>query len=165
MRTQTAATIATDAARDFDFWIGRWKVRNRRLHERLKGSTEWIEFDATTVARALPGGLGNEDEYRTAYWPGFVGMTFRFFDPAAERWSIHWVDNRRGVLEPPVVGSFRGDIGIFEGRDIFEGRSIRVRFTWSRLTSTSARWEQAFSEDDGKTWETNWVMDMTRDDG
>jgi hypothetical protein len=28
-----------DGSRDFDFWMGSWKVHNRRLRERLKGST------------------------------------------------------------------------------------------------------------------------------
>jgi hypothetical protein len=61
-----------------------------------------------------------------------------------------------------VTGSFSGDTGIFEGEDTFENRPIRVRFTWSRVTSPRPRWEQAFSDDDGTTWETNWIMDFTR---
>jgi hypothetical protein len=147
---------------DFDFFMGRWNVHNRRLRERLKGSREWIEFEATCVARPLLSGLGNEDEFRTDYWPGFLGMSFRFFDPQTKKWSIYWSDNRRGGMEPPVVGSFSGDVGIFEGPDTFEGRPILVRYTWSRVTTPSPRWEQAFSEDGGKTWETNWVNDFTR---
>ena len=147
---------------DFDFLMGRWKVHNHRLRERLKGSHEWIEFEATAVARPLPSGFGNEDEFHTDFWPGFIGMSFRFFDPRTKQWSIYWTDNRRGGMEPPVVGSFSGDVGIFEGPDTFEGRPILVRYTWSRVTTPSPRWEQAFSEDGGKTWETNWVNDFTR---
>jgi hypothetical protein len=152
-----------DDSRDFDFLMGSWKVNNRRLRERLKGSTQWDEFEATNVARPILNGLGNQDEYRTGFWKDFVGMSFRFFDPATKQWSIYWADSRRGVLDPPVVGSFSGDTGIFLGSDVFEGRPIRVRFIWSRVTSESPRWEQAFSADDGKTWETNWVMEMTRE--
>ena len=152
----------SDAARDFDFWIGRWNVKNRRLRERLKGSDEWDTFDATCVARPLAGGLGNEDEYRTDVDGGFVGLTFRLFDPKAQRWSLYWADSRRGVLDPPVVGSFSGDVGTFEGEDTFEGRPIRVRFVWTRISPQRARWEQAFSADGGSTWEPNWVMEMTR---
>lgn len=147
---------------DFDFFMGRWKARNRRLRERLKGSQEWIEFESTTSARPLLSGLANEDDFHTEYWPGFVGMSFRFFDPRTKQWSIYWSDNRRGGMEPPVVGSFSGDVGIFEGPDTFEGRPIVVRYTWSRVTTAHPRWEQAFSEDGGSTWETNWVADFTR---
>jgi hypothetical protein len=152
-------------ARDFDFWMGRWRIRNRRLRERLKGSTEWDDFDATGVTRPLLGGLGNEDEFRTDHWPGFIGMTFRFFNPETRQWAIYWADNRRGTLEPPVFGSFSGDTGHFYGDDTFEGRPIRVRFIWRHEGTQTAHWEQAFSVDGGATWETNWVMEMTRIDG
>jgi hypothetical protein len=155
---------AGDGARDFDFWMGSWKVHNRRLRERLRGSTTWDEFEATATARLLLGGVGNEDVFRTEFAGGFTGMSFRFFDKATGKWSIYWADSRKGTLEPPVVGSFRRDVGVFEGDDTLEGRPIRVRYTWSRVTTPTPRWEQAFSADDGKTWETNWVMDMKRYD-
>ena len=150
-------------SQDFDFWMGRRNVRNQRLVERLAGSDEWDEFESKVAARQLPGGLGNEDVFCTDYGGGFVGMSFRFYDPQTRRWSIYWADSRRpGLLEPPVIGSFSGDTGIFEGEDTFEHRPILVRFTWSRVTSPTPRWEQAFSDDGGETWETNWIMDFTR---
>lgn len=37
-----------------------------------------------------------------------------------------------------------------------------VRFEWTRPHSDAPRWEQAFSPDGGRTWETNWVMNFTR---
>lgn len=160
--TMKAAPVASDGARDFDFLMGRWKVHNRRLRERLRGSTEWDEFAATNVSRPLPGGLGNQDEYRTDHWPGFIGMALRLFDPATKRWAIYWADSVRGILEPPVFGGFRDGTGMFEGVDTFEGRPIRVRFIWSRVHTGAPRWEQAFSDDDGRTWETNWTMDFAR---
>jgi hypothetical protein len=90
-------------------------------------------------------------------------MSFRFFDPATDQWSIYWADSRRpGLLDPPVIGSFSDDFGIFEGDDTFDGRPIRVRFTWSGITTPTPRWEQAFSDDGGETWETNWIMDFRR---
>ena len=148
---------------EFDFLLGRWTVRNRRLVERLAGSDEWDEFESRAAARTLPGGLGNEDVYCTEYAGGFVGMSFRLFDPETELWSIYWADTRRpGRLDPPVVGSFDGDTGVFEGDDMLGDRPIRVRFTWSGVTTPTPRWEQAFSADGGETWETNWIMDFAR---
>jgi len=156
------AAAVRDGSADFDFWMGSWTVRNRRLVERLKGCTEWAEFHATSVARPLPGGIGNQDEFHTDYWPGFIGMSFRFYNRESGQWAIYWADSRRGVLEPPVFGSFEDGTGVFHGTDTFEGRPIRVRFIWSRVRSGSPRWEQAFSADEGRMWETNWVMEMTR---
>ncbi len=161
--SQTA--VAESTARDFDFWMGRWKGRNRRLRERLAGCEEWDEFDSKVIARSILGGTANEDVFLTEYAGGYVGMSFRFFDPETRLWSIYWADSRRpGPLDPPVVGSFDGDVGVFEGPDTFEGRPIQVRYTWSGATTPTPRWEQAFSDDGGETWETNWVMDFTRAD-
>ena len=155
-----------NGAHDFDFWMGSWNVRNRFLRERLKGSDDWVEFDAKVVARPLLDGLGNEDEFRTEHEGGFIGMSFRFYDPERKRWSIYWADTRRsGLLDPPVFGSFDGDEGVFEGTDALDGKPILVRFTWSRVRTPTPRWEQAFSSDNGRTWETNWVMDFARAEG
>ena len=106
---------------------------NRRLRKRLAGADEWEEFAATSVARPLLDGMGNEDEFRTDHDGGMIGMSFRFFDPVTRLWSIYWADSRRcGLLDPPVFGSFADGIGVFEGPDAFEGRPILVRFIWSR---------------------------------
>ena len=152
-----------DGRNDFDFWMGSWKVHNRCRRERLKGSDDWLEFEATVTARPLAGVLGNEDEFRTDHDGGFVGMSFRFFDPETKTWSIYWADSRRpGKLDPPVLGSFAGDIGRFEGEDTLAGKPILMRFDWSRVKTSSPLWEQSFSGDDGKSWETNWVMEFER---
>lgn len=159
-----ASTVqATSTASDFDFWTGSWTVRNRRLKRRLAGCEDWDEFEATSVARPLFDGLANQDEFRTDHDGGFTGMSFRFFDPETRRWSIYWADSRRpGLLDPPVKGGFDGDVGVFEGEDVLNGRPILVRFTWSGVDTPSPRWEQAFSDDGGRTWETNWIMEFTR---
>ena len=151
------------SASDFDFFMGSWTVRNRYLGERLRGSDDWEEFEATSEARPLPGVLGNEDEFRTEALGGFVGMSFRFFDPEAERWSIYWADSRRpGVLDPPVFGGFANGSGVFEGTDVLAGKPILVRFTWTDVDTGAPRWEQAFSGDGGESWEPNWVMEFAR---
>lgn len=152
-----------DPARDFDFLIGCWHVHNQRLMKRLQGSTEWETFEATSHMRLLPGGIGNYDDFTPVNWqPGFVGMSLRLFNRTTQHWSIYWVENQTGVLQPPVIGGFSNGVGLFEGPDEFQGQPIVVRFIWSHITATSARWEQAFSIDRGLTWEKNWVMELTR---
>ena len=159
----TAAQMV-GTARDFDFFMGIWSVHNRRLRRRLAGSDDWDEFPRRSSPARCSTASGTQDEFRTDYAGGFVGMSFRFFDPEMKRWSIYWADSRRcGKLDPPVFGAFSGDTGIFEGEDTFEGRPILVRFLWSGATIETPRWEQAFSDDDGETWETNWVMACTRE--
>jgi len=162
MTDMTSKAPERDGSHDFDFQTGRWRIRNERLVKRLAECTEWETFESTNRAWLLPGGLGNMDEYATDHWPGFVGLSLRLYDPRTRQWSIYWASNQKGTLDPPVVGSFANGVGVFEGRDELDGRPIVMRFVWSGITDTAARWEQAFSPDEGRTWETNWIMTMTR---
>jgi hypothetical protein len=149
---------------DFDFLIGIWKCRHRYLVRRLADCHDWIEFDGSCAARKILDGFGNMDE-NDIELPGdrYRGMSLRIWDPDSKRWSIYWLDSRRpGHLFSPVHGSFDKGVGTFYGDDTFEGRPIRVRYLWSRITGRTARWEQAFSLDEGNNWETNWYMDFTR---
>jgi len=152
-----------DGRADFDFLIGQWKSHNRRLRERLKGSTAWEEFEGAAVVRKVLGGLGNFDEITMDRSSGrIVGVTLRLYDPISQQWSLYWADSVNGILQTPMIGRFEKGRGEFFAQEIFEGQSIFSRFIWSGITETSCRWEQAFSADGGKTWETNWIMEFVR---
>lgn len=151
-----------DGRQDFDFLHGRWKIRNERLKRRLAGSDEWETFDAAQGCRPILDGLGNIDDFVSDWDGGYVGMALRLFDPQAKRWSIYWASDRTGILETPVTGGFKDGIGAFYGREVHEGRPVLQRFTWSEVTPSSAVWRQAWSVDEGKTWETNWIMRFSR---
>jgi len=145
---------------DFDFLTGSWLVANRRLRERLVGCTEWEEFDATSRAWPLLDGAANIDEFR--FPDGSTALTLRLFEPARRQWSLYWATSVHGVLFPPVHGGFVDGVGTFYGDDLHEGTPVRVRYIWSGITPTAARWEQAFSVDGEQTWETNWIMQLQR---
>lgn len=151
-------------AHDWDWLVGTWNVKHRRLKGRLEGSTTWEEFNGTSRLWLTLGGFGTIDD-NVVELPGgtYRAMTIRAFDPTTRRWAIWWLDARTPTaIEPPVYGSFKDGIGTFMGDDTFKGKPIKVRFQWSEITAMSARWEQAFSPDGGTTWETNWVMLFTR---
>ena len=152
-----------DGRADFDFLIGRWVVRHRRLRERLKGSTAWEEFAGTSIARPLLGGLGNIDENIMERASGRLeGVSMRLYDPLSQQWSIYWADSVSLILQPPMIGKFVRGRGEFYDQELFEGRAIFSRFIWSDITANSCRWEQAFSADGGRSWEVNWVMEFAR---
>jgi hypothetical protein len=158
-------TVANDpkGASDFDFLIGSWSVQHRQRKRRLADNDEWIEFSGTVRAETLLGGAGNMDDNILDHPGGaYRAATLRAFDPASATWSIWWLDGRTpGRLDPPMVGVFSGGVGTFYGDDLFEGRPIRVRFLWNAIAHERCRWEQAFSCDGGKTWETNWIMEFS----
>ena len=150
---------------DFDFLVGSWRVHHRRLKERLAGNQEWVPFEGTCVMRKLMDGFGNVDDNVLNLPEGaYRAVGLRSYDPKTAQWQIWWLDGRMpsNPLDPPVRGGFANGVGTFETDDTLRGKPIRVRFTWSKITPTSAHWEQAFSPDAGKTWETNWTMEFER---
>jgi hypothetical protein len=162
----TPATRNLSGLHDFDARVGTWTAHHRRLKERLAGSREWIEFDGTQTFWQVLEGYGNVDD-NTFEVPGgaaYRGVTLRAYDPKTGEWAIWWLDGRTpfGSLEPPVKGRFLNGVGTFYADDTLRGKPIRVRFIWSGITPTAAHWEQAFSPDGGKTWETNWITDFRK---
>lgn len=156
-----APAQSLSSVHDFDFFHGRWSVVNRRLRHPLTGSTDWQTFTGIQVCRPLLGGQANYDELEdTGGKP--IGLSLHLFDVATKRWTARWVSASDGKLQPPMTGGFAGDLGLFEGEDSNDGQRVLVRYTWSRLDTPTPRWEQAYSNDDGRTWETNWIMDYTR---
>lgn len=148
---------------DFDFLVGNWRTTQRKMVKPLSGSDEWETATGTVVNHRMFDGAANVDELDLPVF-GFKGISLRLLDPATQEWSIYWVNSRNGKLAlPPVVGRFdEHGVGEFFSDEEWEGRQIRVRYRWSDITETSAHWEQAFSTDEGETWETNWTADFTR---
>ncbi len=149
---------------DFDFIIGDWRVRHRRLNSRLTGCTEWTEFHGTSSTRKILGGFGNVEDNLLCFPREQVrAAAFRSFDPKSRSWSIWWLDGRAPHnLDVPVVGAFANNVGLFYANDTLDGRPIKVRFTWHANPGGNPQWAQAFSADGGSTWETNWTMEFHR---
>ena len=156
-----ASATLPSGAHDFDFLIGQWRV-----HHRVKRPTgEWFEFDGTCGNRLLVDGSANVEE-NTFNKPTGVsyGIALRAYDAKSAEWAIWWVDSRNphGALDPPVKGRFEHGVGTFYSDGLLDGKPMRTRFIWSHITPSSAQWEQAYSYDGGKTWETNWLMTFER---
>ena len=155
-----AKAIAASGTHGFDFEFGTWLV-----HHRYKRNGEWIEFDGTSSDRPLNDGSSNVEE-NTFHRPSgdSQGIALRAYDAKTASWAIWWVDSRdpHAALDPPVKGRFVDGVGTFYSDSVVNGKPIRTRYIWSQITPNSARWEQALSPDEGKTWDTNWVMEFRR---
>jgi hypothetical protein len=146
----------TSSKDDFDYLVGKWKLNDKRLKTRLNNSTEWIEYESTVEMHKLLNGIGNMDVYRTNFGgKPYEGVALRLFNPKTRLWSIYWADGNTGTMDPPMVGSFDGNIGIFYCKDTFNGKPVIVLFHWDKTDKDNPVWSQAFSPDNGKTWEWN----------
>lgn len=149
---------AADGQRDFDFEIGTWKTHVERLKRPLTGSTEWTTLDGITTVRKVWGGRANLVELAADGPAGhFEGLSLRLYNPESRQWSLNFSSSASGTLSPPTIGQFTNARGEFYSQETLNGRAIFVRFVITVITPDSCRFEQAFSDDGGKTWEVNWI--------
>lgn len=155
---------ATSSEKDFDFLVGKWKVQNKMLKERLNNSNDWSEFESELHLRKTLNGIGNiENYYSTFNNKPFEGMAIRLYNPKTKLWKVYWTDSNNGVMdENPVAGSFENGVGKFYAKDNFNGKPILVLYQWDATNPEKPIWSQAFSLDNGKTWEWNWIMNLSR---
>jgi hypothetical protein len=158
---------ATSSQNDFDFLAGKWKMLNRLLKKRLENCTEWDEFQSSEENHKILNGTANSDIYHTTEMPGmqgkpYEGLTVRLFNPKTRLWSIYWVASNIGVMDPPVVGSFENNVGHFFCKDVYKGKKIIMLFRWDARNKEAPLWGQAFSTDNGKTWEWNFFAKFIR---
>ena len=152
-----------DGQRDFDFEFGTWKTHLKRLLRPLTGSTTWVEYNGTTVVRKVWNGRANLVELVVDGPAGhFEGLNLRLYDPKSGQWSLNYAGLGSGEMSPPAVGRFTNGRGEFFDQETLNGRAILARFIISDVTPDSCHFEQSFSDDGGKTWETNWIATDTR---
>jgi len=145
--------------KDFDFLVGNWLMKNKHLNARLANCKEYTEFESTVENHAGLQGMGNFDVVRRKLDNGTVyeGRTVRTFDPQTRLWRLYWMDSNGGPLDPPQIGSFENGIGLFFAKDYQVGRPVIIVFKWDKRDPEHPRWSQAFSDDNGKTWEWNYT--------
>ena len=167
---QTASNPANlpqrDGSHDFDFLIGNRKAHVRRLPDRLNNSNIWVEYDGISNHKKLLDSNANFEEFDVTSSDKKLrikAQTLRLYNPTSHQWSIYLVDLDNGTLGlPPVVGTFTGNRGEFFDQEDYKGRAILVRYMWLDISPKSARMEQSFSPDGGKTWEVNWICELSR---
>jgi hypothetical protein len=163
--TTGAQEAASDGASDFAPLIGSWKFRVRRLQHPLSGSTTWLDLQGTGECFKVWNGRANMDTIEADGPTGHLeGLTLRLFNPQTHQWSLYWANSKIAKLDPPQVGEFKNGRGDFYAQDTINGRTILIRYDWTNLTTSTPHFEQAFSDDGGKTWEVNFIADQTRVD-
>ena len=152
-----------DGQHDFDFEIGKWQTHLWRLEHPLSHSNSWVEYWGTTGVSKVWNGRANLVELDVNGAAGHIeALSLRLYNPQSHQWSLNFGSSAGGSMSPPTIGAFKDGRGEFYDKETFNGRPILVRFVISDIKPDSCRFEQAFSEDNGKTWEVNWIAIDTR---
>jgi hypothetical protein len=154
---------ARDGRNDFDFEFGTWRTHYRILRERLVGSHDWYDCYGTSIVIPFWGGGGNLEDGDLRCPNRYVGgLTLRTYDPQTHQWTLWWGTKKLGIAPPQQVGHFDADgVGRFYAYDSWHGTPVICRFQWTKVNG-NPRFEQAYSADRGRTWETNWTTDYVR---
>jgi hypothetical protein len=156
-------TAATYGRHDFDWEFGTWKTHVKRRLRPLSGSQEWVEYEGTTTVSRVWNGRANLVELDVTGPAGRIeALSLRLYNPEARQWSLNFSNVNGGTMAIPTIGEFKNGRGEFYSQETLGPRSILVRFVISDFSRESARFEQSFSDDGGKTWETNWIAVDTR---
>jgi hypothetical protein len=167
INVNSQSTISTksegNGQNDFDFNIGTWKTHVSRLQHPLTSSTTWVEYDGISTVRKVWNGRASVFELEVDGPAGHIeGVGLRLYNPRSHEWNLNWANSADGVMTQPMIGRFTKGRGDFFDHELFNGKAIFVRNSFSEITPNSSRFEQAFSDDGGKTWETNWIMTFIR---
>ncbi|MFZ0884908.1 MAG: hypothetical protein WAN14_16025 [Candidatus Acidiferrales bacterium] len=171
--TRRFATVATSSApansaerdgqHDFDPIVGSWKFELKRRMHPMTGSNTWVDLSGAGVCYKIWDGRAQLDTVELDGSTEHIeGLTLRLYDPTAHVWRLYWANSRIGILDPPQVGKFTDGHGDFYAQDTINGKTLLIRYDWTKLTTSAPHFEQSFSDDGGKTWEANFISDQTR---
>lgn len=151
---------STSSPNDYDFLMGRHAVHHKKLKARFANCHEWINIDGEKTTEKILSGLGNIERHSLpdANDKFIEAIALRLFNPQTRLWSLYWADDIHGTLDSPLTGSFEHNLGVFFGWDSWNGKPILVQFQYDRKDPENPVWGQAFSVDNGLSWEWNWFM-------
>ena len=125
-------------ARQFDFWIGDWKIVN---HPGIGGSTDTIRktLNGCVLEESYHGYLGNR------------AKSTSFYNRSHKQWRQTWMTDSGEVLE--YAGGFRDGAMVLEGEvERHDGVRVLERMAWKPLgDGRRLQWFES-SEDGGQTW-------------
>lgn len=142
-----------ERAKQFDFWVGTWNL-------------EWVDAQGktqkgTNVIKKIMNGCVVEENFDGGGAPTYLGTSHSMFDQISGKWKQTWVDNGGNYLD--FTGEFK------EGRMILNrqfinpaGKKVMQKMTFYNIQKDSIEWLWERSDDEGKTWQTNWKLNYSR---
>lgn len=134
----TPTQCASEQYRQFDFWLGEWRVHNPRG-----------QLQGTNRIEKIEGGCVLQEHWTGA--SGSTGTSFSMYDFTRGVWHQTWVSGTQLLV---IEGAFAAGRMVLSGETVGQGGVVtHNRITWtpvSRDTVTQV-WD---TSPDGKTWNT-----------
>lgn len=157
-----AAVAQGDGQHDFDFNLGTWKTHIHRVSHPPGAQPASVEITGTVTVRPIWGGRAQLEEIEADGPQGhWQGATLFLYNPKARQWTQTYFDSANPVPST-TTGGFADGRGELYSQDIVDGKAILVRGTWSDIRPDSHRYEEAWSHDGGRTWETMFSAQLER---
>lgn len=135
---QERAPCGAHEYRQFDFWLGTWRV------EKPDGS-----LAGTNEIRKILNGCALRER-----WEGAQGMRGTSLNTYAEgRWHQTWVDDNGGLLR--LDGGLEGESMVLTGSSVSRrdgATTVRHEITWTPVEGNRVRQVWRTSSDGGDTW-------------
>jgi hypothetical protein len=161
-QTPTPTPAVHDGQHDFDFNIGVWHTRIRRILDPFAGSSESVELNGTVTVRKVWDGKAELEEIEADGPKGhWEGLTLFLYNPSAHQWSQSFANSKVGTLSSNI-GEFKNGRVVLIGQDTVNDKMILVRAMWSDIKPDSHQYEESYSNDGGTTWVRSFIANLTR---
>lgn len=142
-----SSAVTDSQAHAFDFTWGDWRT----------------DTQGRVSVRKIWGGRADLEETEAKGSHGArEQLTLRLYDPTARQWYLYRANSADGVLDEPLIGDFKDGRGVFYDQDTHAGHTVFVRNVYFDIAADSYRFEQAVSNDGGRTWRTDFTARLTR---
>jgi hypothetical protein len=128
--------------RQFDFWLGHWKVSNP------KG----VQVGTSEITRVSEG-CAVREQWQSAKGQG--GTSINYYDAADKQWHQDWVGGDGTILH--LHGGLKDGVMILTGESQSPKGPFMNRISYTPLPEGKVKQEWAISVDGGKTWQTSFL--------
>jgi hypothetical protein len=128
--------------RQFDFWIGHWKVSN----------PQGVQVGTSEITRVSEG-CAVREQWQSARGQG--GTSINYYDAADKQWHQDWVGGDGTILH--IHGGLKDGMMVLSGEAASPKGPYLNRITYTPLPEGKVKQEWSISTDGGKTWQISFL--------
>jgi hypothetical protein len=144
--SQPPACVAPEF-RQFDFWLGKWKVTN----------PQGDQVGTSEISRVSEG-CAIREQWTSA--SGKRGTSINYYDADDQQWHQDWVGGDGTILH--LRGGLKAGAMVLTGESKSTKGTVVNRITWTQLPDGKVKQAWETSVDTGASWKTAFVGTYTK---